>query len=105
MRAQRWMPFENANATGPARRRGKRGRTDMHGLVGCVVEVGHWRRGRDETDPLQWMAEYKARVGAVLQPTSDEWQDAPRLLVVKLATGELRAVNIDHVIVPEFRSE
>ena len=77
----------------------------MKGIEGQVVEVGHWRRGRDETDPLQWMAEYKARVGAVLQPTSDEWRDAPRLLVVNLTTGELRVVNIDHVIVPEFRSE
>ena len=77
----------------------------MHGLFGCIVDVGHWRRGRDETDPLQWMTEYEARVGAVLQPTSDEWQDAPRLLVVNLTTGELRAVDIRQVIVPEFRSE
>ena len=77
----------------------------MNGLIGCVVEVGHWRRGRDETDPPKWVAEYEARVGAVLQPTSDEWRDAPQLLVVKLTTGELRAVDIHYVIVPEFRSE
>jgi len=75
----------------------------MHGLVGCVVEVGHWRDSEGVGEPPKWVAEYEARVVAVLQPTSDEWRDAPQLLVVKLATGELRAVNIDHVIVPEFR--
>ena len=77
----------------------------MKGIEGQVVEVGHWRYGRYETDQPEWIPEYVARVGAVLQPTSDEWRDAPQLLVVKLTTGELRVVNIDHVIVPEFRSE
>ena len=78
----------------------------MPGLIGCIVEIGHWDSSKcDKTHPLQWMAEYKARVGAVLQPTSDEWRDAPQLLVVKLTTGELRAVDIHYVIVPEFRSE
>jgi len=78
----------------------------MPGLIGCIVEIGHWDSSKcDKTHPPRWVAEYEARVGAVLQPTSDEWRDAPRLLVVNLTTGELRVVNIDHVIVPEFRSE
>ena len=39
----------------------------MKGIEGQVVEVGHWRYGRYETDQPEWIPEYPARVGAVLQ--------------------------------------
>ena len=103
MRAQGWMPFGNANATGSARRRGKRGRTDMHGLVGCIVEVGHWRDSEGVGEPPKWVAEYEARVGAVvvLSRWEDGWKDAPTLLVMILTTGKLHMVELEDVIVPE----
>ena len=66
----------------------------MHGLVGCIVEVGHWRDSEGVGEPPKWVAEYEARVVAVSQGLSF-------VLVMSLVTGELRRVNTNNVIVPE----
>ena len=66
----------------------------MNGIEGQVVEVGHWRDSEGVGESPEWVAEYEARVGAVSQGLSF-------LLVMSLATGELRRVNTNNVIVPE----
>ena len=75
----------------------------MNGLIGCIVEVGHWRPSLDEMHPPRWVAEYEARVGAVvvLSRWEDGWKDAPILLTVSLSTGQLHMVELGDVIVPE----
>ena len=75
----------------------------MNGSIGCVVEVGHWRPSLDEMHPPRWVAEYEARVGAVvvLSRWEDGWKDAPILLTVSLSTGQLHMVELGDVIVPE----
>jgi len=66
----------------------------MSGLVGCIVEVGHWDSSKcDEIYAPRWVAEYEARVGAVSQ-------ELCFLLVTNLATGDLRRVDINNVKVP-----